>query len=81
MVLEGFFFTSKLQDSVQLHNALAMYEQENVRSNEPPNYSRLKTIVRRHIDQTLRTGNFRALNEIVEREAVTKSREGRKVSV
>ena len=58
-----------------------MYEQENVRSNEPPKYSRLKTIVRRHIDQTLRIGNFRALNEMVEGGAVTKSRKGREVSV
>ena len=43
----------------------AMYVQENVRTNEPPNYSRLKSIVRRHIDQTMTARNFRALNEIV----------------
>ena len=79
-VLES-FYKSKLQDSVQLHAVLATYEQENVRNNEPPNYSRLKTISRRHLDQTMRTRNFRARNEIVETGTVTKSQKGRKVSV
>ena len=80
MVLEG-LYKSKLQDSVRLQTVLAMYEQENVRNNEPPNCSRLKTMVRRQIDQTMRTRNFRALSEIVERGAVTKSQIGRKDSV
>ena len=70
---------SKLQVSVQLHTVLALHEQENVRNNEPPNCSRLKTSVRRHFDQTMRTPNFRAWNEIVERGAVTKSRKGREI--
>ena len=48
-VLEG-LCKSKLQDSVQLQTVLAVYEQENVRNNEPPNNSRLKTILRRHLD-------------------------------
>ena len=56
-VLEG-FFKSNLKDSVRRQTVLAMYEQENVRNNEPPNYSRLKTIVRRHVE-TMRTRNFR----------------------
>ena len=51
MFLEG-FFKSELQDSVQFQTALTMYEQENIRNNERPNDSRLKTPVRRHIDQT-----------------------------
>ena len=34
--------------------------------------------VRRHIDQTLRTRSFRAMNETVERGAVTKNQNGRK---
>ena len=37
------------------------------RNNEQPSSSRLKTPVRRHVDQTTRTRNFRARNEIVER--------------
>ena len=72
MVLEG-LYKSKLQDSVQLQTELALYEQENVRNNEKPSYSRLKTSARRHIDQTMRTRNFRARNERVESEAETKS--------
>ena len=64
-VLEG-LYKSKLQDSVQLQTVLALYEQENIRNNEPTSYSRLKTTVRRHIDQTMRTRNFRARNEKVE---------------
>ena len=79
MVLEG-LYKSKLQDSVQLETPLALYEQENIRNNEHPSLSRLKTSVRRHIDQTMRTRNFRARNETVERGAVTQSQKGRKAS-
>ena len=57
MVLEG-LYKSKLQDSVQLQTVLALHEQENIRNNEQSIYSRLKTSVRRHIDQTMRTRNF-----------------------
>ena len=77
IVLAG-FHESKLQDSVQLQTVLALYEQENIRNNETPIYSRLKTSVRRHIDQTMSTRKFRARSEIVERGAVTKSQKWRK---
>ena len=80
IVLEG-LYQSELQDSVQLQTVWALYEQENIRNNEPPGYFRLKTTVRRHNDQTMRTRNFRAGNEIVDRGAVTKSQKGRKASV
>ena len=69
-----------MHDSVQHQKVLALYEQENTGNNEQPSYSRLKTSVRRHIDQTSRTRNFRAQNKIVARGAVNKSRKGRKVS-
>ena len=72
---------SKLQDSVQLQTGLAMYEKENIRNNGHPSYSRLKTAVRRHIDEVMRTRNFRARNEIAERGAVTKSQKGREGTV
>ena len=39
MVLEG-LYQSKLQESVHLQTTLAMYEQELIRNNEQPNYSR-----------------------------------------
>ena len=80
MILEG-PYKSKLQDSVRLQTVLALYDQETVRNNEQPSYSRLKTSVRRHIDQTMRTRNFRARTEIVERGAITTSQKGRKASV
>ena len=80
-ILEG-LCKSKLQDSVQLHTVLAMYEQENVRNNEPPNYLKMETLVRRHIDQVMRTRNFRARNDRVESGTVTKrGKTKRKVSV
>ena len=80
MVLEG-LNKSKLQGSVQLQTVLALCKQENVRNNNPPSCARLKTTVRRHVDQTMRTRNFRAGNERVERGVATKSPKGRKASV
>ena len=80
MVLEG-LYRSKLQDSVQLQTVLFLCEQENIRHDEQPSYSRLKTSVRRRIDQTMRTRNFRAQNEIVEKGAVTKTQKERKPSM
>ena len=72
MALEG-LYKLKLQDSVQLETTLAMYEQEIIRINEQPNCSKLKIAVRRHVDQQMRTRNFRARNEIFERGAATKT--------
>ena len=45
------------------------------------NYSRLKTAVKLHIDQIMRTRNFRVWNEVVERGAVTKSSKEKKAYV
>ena len=58
-----------------------MYDQEIVRNNGQPSYSRLKTSVRLHIDQTMRTRNFRVRHEFVERGAVTKSQKRKKANV
>ena len=38
----------------------------------------MKTSVKLHIDQMMRTRNFRVRNEVVERGSVTKSQEGKK---
>ena len=57
-----------------------MYEQDIIRNNEKPNYSKLKIVVRRHIDQQVRIRNVRARNEIVERGAVSKRPKGKKPS-
>ena len=52
---------------------MALYDQETVRNNGQTSSSRLKTSVKLHIDQMMRTRNFRVPNEVVERESVTKS--------
>ena len=48
-------------------NCIVLYDQETIRNNGQPSYQRLKASVRRHIDQTITTRNFRVWNEIVER--------------
>ena len=80
MILGG-LYKSQFQDSDRLQTVLALHDQETVRNNGQPNYSRLKTSVRLHIDQTMRTRNFRVRNEVVERGAVTKSQKGKKANV
>ena len=79
MIMEG--VQVKLQDSVQLQTVSALYDQETVRNTGQPSHPRLKTSVRLHIDQTMRTRNFRVRNEVVERGAVTKSQKGQKAFV
>ena len=74
MVLEE-LYKSKLQDSVQLQTVLALYDPETIRNNGQQSYSKTEGIceVKKLIDQTMRTCNFRARNEIVERGATSKS--------
>ena len=75
VILKG-LYKSELQDSVQLQTVLALYDQETVRNNGQTSCLRLKTSVKLHIDQMMRTRNFRVRNEVVERGAVTKSSKG-----
>ena len=70
VILEG-LYQSKLQNSVQLRNVMALYDQEVARDNGTPNYKQLKTPVKRHNDQMLRNRNFRVRNDVVERGPVT----------
>ena len=79
MILEG-LYKSKLQNSVQLQTVLALYDQETARSQEP-NFQQLKTAVKLHTDQMMRSRNFRVRNDVVERGSVTKSQKGRKAYV
>ena len=51
---------------------------EAIRSGGEPDYHRLRTCVKLHIDQTLRNKNFKVQNEMVERGAVTKGFRGNK---
>ena len=77
MVLEGLYM-SKVQDSVQLQTVLALCDRETVRNNGQPSFSRLKTSVRLHVDQTMRIRHFRVRNEVMERGVVTKSQKRKK---
>ena len=54
----------RIRESVQLQTVLALCDQEIDRAT--PSYQRLKIVVRRHVDQMIRTRNFRARNEIIE---------------
>ena len=80
VILEG-LYKSKLQHSVQLQTVLALYDQETVRNDGQTSYLRLKTSGKLHIDQMMRTRNFRVRSELVERGAVTKSQKGKKACV
>ena len=66
VIPEG-LYKSKLQDSVQLQTVLALYDQETVRNNGQTSCLRLETSVKLHIDQMMRTRNFRVRSEVGER--------------
>ena len=80
MTLEGLYM-STLRNSAQLQTVLALYDQETAPNKGKPNYSQLKTVVKLHIDQMMRTRNFRVRNDVVERGSVTKSQKGKKAYV
>ena len=58
-----------------------MYEQEINQDQSKPNYQKLKTMVKRHIDQKIQTRIFQARNERVETGVLVKAQKGKKVSV
>ena len=49
----------------KIQTVLAMYEEEIHRDRAMPSYRRLKTMVRRHIDQLIKTRNHRARRVLV----------------
>ena len=59
----------------------ALSDQETVRNNGQTSHLRLKTSVKLHIDQMMRTRNFRVRSDVVERGSLTKSQEGKKAYV
>ena len=81
VILDRGFYKSKSQDSVQPQTVFALYDQETVWNNGQTSCLRLKTSVKLHIDQMMRTRNFRVRSEVVERGAVTKSHKGKKAYV
>ena len=71
-------YKSKFQDSVQLQTVLALYGQETVRNNGETSYLRSKTSVKLHIDQMMRTRNFRVRNDVVREEQSQRVKKQRK---
>ena len=69
----------KLRESVQLQTVLAMYDREIDRNLALPRYPRLKTVVRRHVDQMIRKRNFKTRSERIETGVLVKSHKGRNV--
>ena len=73
-VLEG-LCKLRIRDSVQLRTVLALYDQEIYRDEAMPSYQKFKAMIRRHIDQMIRTGNFKARNERIETDVFVKKGE------
>ena len=71
----------KIRNSVQPQTVMTMHEQEIVRDRAMPSYQRLKTMVRRHTDQMIRTRTCKAWNERIETGVLVRSHNGRNVSI
>ena len=52
----------RIRESDQLRTVLAVYEQEVNQDRSKPSYQKLKTMVRRHVDQMIRTRSFKVRN-------------------
>ena len=79
-VLES-LYKMKFEGSEQLQTELALYNQELNRDEVTPSYQRMRTMARQHVDQMIRTRNFKAWNERFETGALVKSHKGRNVGV
>ena len=62
MILESLYMM-RLRESDELQKVLAMYEQETNQDRSKPSNQKLKTMVKRHTGQKIRTRNFQARNE------------------
>ena len=66
----------RIRESDQLKTVLELYDMEIHKKISKPNYHKLKTMVKRSIDQKLRLRDFDARNERIETGAVFTSRRG-----
>ena len=66
----------RIRESDQLKTVFEFHGMENHQKISTPNYQRLKTMVKRSIDQKLRLRNFDARHEKIETGAVVKSHRG-----
>ena len=74
-ILES-LYKLRIRESVQLKTVLELYDMEIHQKISMPNYQKLKTVVKRSIDQKLRLRNFDARHGRIETGAVVKSRKG-----
>ena len=73
-ILEG-LYTLRIRESEKLKTVLELYNMEIHQKKAGPDYHRLKTMVKRSIEQDLRNKNFGARNGNYERnDQVTKKR-------
>ena len=71
-ILEG-LYKLRIRESEKLKTVLELYNMEIYQKKVGPDYQRLKTMVKRSIEQNLRTKNFEARNGNYERNAVVKN--------
>ena len=74
-VLES-LYKLRIRESDQLKTVLELYDMEIHQKISMPNYQKLKTMVKRSIDQKLRLRNFDARSEKIETGAVVTSHTG-----
>ena len=75
-ILEG-LYKLRIRESEKLKTVLELYNMEIHQKKAGPDYHRLKTMVKRSIEQNLRMKNFEARNGSYERNAVVKNQETR----
>ena len=71
-ILEG-LYKLRIRESEKLKTVLELYNMEIHQKKAGPDYHRLKTMVKRSIEQNLRIKNFEARNGNYERNAVVKN--------
>ena len=71
-ILEG-LYKLRIRESEKLKNVLELYDLEIHQKKIGPDYHKLKTVVKRSIEQELRNSNFGARNGYYERNAVVKN--------
>ena len=76
MMFSKFCTKLRIRESDQLKTVLELYDLEMHQKISMPNYQKLKTMVKRSIDQKLRLRNFDARHEKIETGAVVTSRRG-----
>ena len=71
-ILEG-LYKLRIRESKKMKTVLELYDLETHQKNLGPDYHRLKTMVKRCIEQEIRNKNFGARNGNYERNAVVKN--------